>query len=103
VNTTLSFGPYRVTAEDRMNWAVRRVSDRPSRDKNGEETGDMIMDFIGYYGHLGYALRSVLDDGLKGQGACEAQDLMNLIIHTKTELLASAEKWAQSNPAVASA
>lgn len=72
--TQLEVGRYVIAQIDDRNWTVEERTGR-----NSEKTGKEIIRFVGYYGDLLAASRSVLREGMKGQGATSVSHMIGII------------------------
>jgi len=67
--TILTCGDYVITQEDSRNWRVNKRTDRPMKDRGGnEKEGQFIQEFVGYYDSLPACLRAILRDGYRDMG-----------------------------------
>ena len=77
--TELRFEDFIVREADPRNWVLERDSGKPSKDKDGNETGGTIIQFIGYYDTAEAACRSAVQQGLRGQGLADAKAIIKRI------------------------
>ena len=77
--TVIRFEDFIVREFDPRNWVLERDTGRPAKAKDGELTGQNIIEFIGYYANPEEAFRSAVRQGLKGQGLVDAKRLIDRI------------------------
>ena len=77
--TELRFEDFIVREADPRNWVLERDSGKPSKDKDGNETGGTIIQFIGYYDTAEAACRSAVQQSLRGQGLADAKAIIKRI------------------------
>lgn len=77
--TEIRFEDFIVREADPRNWVLERDSGKPSKDKDGNETGGTIIQFIGYYDTAEAACRSAIQQSLRGQGLADAKAIIKRI------------------------
>lgn len=77
--TEIRFEDFIVREADPRNWVLERDSGKPSKDKDGNETGGTIIQFIGYYDTPEAACRSAIQQSLRGQGLADAKAIIKRI------------------------
>lgn len=76
IPTELRIGAYRVWELDPRNICAEFDTGRQSKDKDGNEKGETIKEFLGYHDGIANALKACLRHGLRGQGAVTAKQLI---------------------------
>lgn len=93
--TELTCGDYIITQEDSRNWRVTKQTDRPMKDKDGnEKPGQFIVEFVGYYDGLPACLRAVLKDGYRDMGSIKIADVLKRYEELRAHVLATMKEVA---------
>lgn len=91
-NTILRVLSWEIRQEDERNWSLTYDTGEQAKDRAGnEKTGVTITRLVGYYDGLGPALKSLVRDSLKGQGATSVQKLIDRLDRVLEEVLKAVE------------
>lgn len=93
--TILTCGDYVITQEDSRNWRVNKRTDRPMKDRGGnEKEGQFIQEFVGYYDSLPACLRAILRDGYRDMGSIVIEDMLRRYEELRAHVLATMKEVA---------
>lgn len=76
--TSIRIGVYEVV-QDGKGWAVWHYTDRPKKDKLGNETGTFVVSLVGYYSTFENCLRRLVEASTEGKGRTTPELLLGAI------------------------